>query len=655
LRGKGEGEAPRARALKQEFMPTCGACGEDLGRKEFSASQLKRKSEARCKSCVAKALEGESSASAPQAASFDALFANLIALNRVSEAEYDRCTDMVANGKATEAELVAEWSPLALDLGAAVTLKGLKGRAELNGRPASVVEFQSSSRRFVVKLEGGGETIAVKRDNLDEATDAAALLAERLGPDLAGVVSEFLTCTRCCEPCAPGSKCRVPHPAHMREELGMMSGPQGVHSSFGCRACGEQYQVVTPWVRTPGGGLEAGEPRIEGPRWCYAGVHTTQPLPASDKRRVSPHTIALTAGPRLQAEIDALPADVVTLTISSGSGFYDEGLSASLERHLPDLTELQLVDVAFERVVLSAALTPSLRHLRMQNVPDDCELTLELPELRSVSIHFLRGADEVVNEMLARATRLEKFDSYKLWVDELHLASNELVEVDLHRSDSLDTLTLYAPNLRKLGLQACYGLETLTFRASHPTLSAQLPPGHTPPPLEVNTTNANLGAAARRALRSHPHVVKSRTRHQGMPTEAMFAGMGGMMGGMMGGDWDDNDDDDEDNDECDDEYDDDDDDDELGGFGADGMPAGFAEMMMAMGGGAGMPPGGMPPEMMQSLMAMMQSGMDSGMDSDEGDEEDEGFDGDEEDEDEPPPLLGDDDDESRIEEIDPPS
>jgi hypothetical protein len=170
-------------------MPTCGACGEDLGRKEFSASQLKRKSEARCKSCVAKALEGESSASAPQAASFDALFANLIALNRVSEAEYDRCTDMVANGKATEAELVAEWSPLALDLGAAVTLKGLKGRAELNGRPASVVEFQSSSRRFVVKLEGGGETIAVKRDNLDEATDAAALLAERLGPDLAGVVS----------------------------------------------------------------------------------------------------------------------------------------------------------------------------------------------------------------------------------------------------------------------------------------------------------------------------------------------------------------------------------------------------------------------------------------------------------------------------------
>ena len=45
---------------------------------------------------------------------------------------------------------------------------------------------------------------------------------------------------------------------------------------------------------------------------------------------------------------------------------------------------------------------------------------------------------------------------------ELHFASNQLEEVDLHRSDSLETLTLWAPNLRKLGLQATLA-RTLTL------------------------------------------------------------------------------------------------------------------------------------------------------------------------------------------------
>ena len=55
----------------------------------------------------------------------------------------------------------------------------------------------------------------------------------------------------------------------------------------------------------------------------------------------------------LQAEIDALPADVRVLTITAGSGFYDEELTASLARPMPELQELQLVDVAFERVILT--------------------------------------------------------------------------------------------------------------------------------------------------------------------------------------------------------------------------------------------------------------------------------------------------------------
>ena len=54
-----------------------------------------------------------------------------------------------------------------------------------------------------------------------------------------------------------------------------------------------------------------------------------------------------------------------------------------------------------------------------------------------MSIHFLGECDEAINEMLARATLLERFDSYKLWVqdqdkdatDEDGLTANERDDV----------------------------------------------------------------------------------------------------------------------------------------------------------------------------------------------------------------------------------
>jgi len=282
-----------------------------------------------------------------------------------------------------------------------------------------------------------------------------------------------------------------------------------------------QVTMITPRPSSNGAVEVTKETRIEGPEFCFAGVHTTKALPGSDMRRAFPNAVSIAAGPSLQADIDALPVHVQTLTIRSGSGSYDDRLQGvTLEKYLPELQELQLIDVSFEKIVLSAALTPMLRHLKLQNVPDECDLTLELPELRTVSIHFLGDCDEVINTMLRSATRLEKFDSYKLWVDELHFASNDLISVDLHRSDRLRTLTLWAPNLSALGLQACYGLDKLNFLKTHPTLAALLPHSHHRPPLKVNTTNANLGPQARLALEEHPNVVKSRTSHQGM--------MGGM-------------------------------------------------------------------------------------------------------------------------------
>ena len=57
---------------------------------------------------------------------------------------------------------------------------------------------------------------------------------------------------------------------------------------------------------------------------------------------------------------------------------------------------------------------PRLRTLRMSNVPEDCDLRLDLPSLEDVTIMYYNGSDAPINRMLKAATRLRSFDSYKL-------------------------------------------------------------------------------------------------------------------------------------------------------------------------------------------------------------------------------------------------
>ena len=57
---------------------------------------------------------------------------------------------------------------------------------------------------------------------------------------------------------------------------------------------------------------------------------------------------------------------------------------------------------------------PRLRTLRMSNVPEDCDLRLDLPNLEDVTIMYYNGSDAPINRMLKVATRLRSFDSYKL-------------------------------------------------------------------------------------------------------------------------------------------------------------------------------------------------------------------------------------------------
>ena len=112
----------------------------------------------------------------------------------------------------------------------------------------------------------------------------------------------------------------------------------------------------------------------------------------------------------------------------------------------------------------------------------------------------------------------------------LNFASNELRSIDVQRADALPSprsIDLAAEAPRPSGAaQACYGLEFLEFPETHATLSALLPRSHEPTTFDVNTQNANLGRAAAAALARNPRARSS--AHPGMPTESMFANMGGM-------------------------------------------------------------------------------------------------------------------------------
>ena len=71
---------------------------------------------------------------------------------------------------------------------------------------------------------------------------------------------------------------------------------------------------------------------------------------------------------------------------------------------------------------------------------------------------------------------LVSFDSYKLQLNEIHFASNELYDVDLHRSDYLEKITLWAPNLHEPSVQGIRPLPCAPQkRTSHLPLCACVP------------------------------------------------------------------------------------------------------------------------------------------------------------------------------------
>ena len=189
---------------------------------------------------------------------------------------------------------------------------------------------------------------------------------------------------------------------------------------------------------------------------------------------------------------------------------YDESITASLCHQMINLTTLSVEDVHITKLHLTAELTPKLVDLDLRNVPHDCDFNVVVPTLKRISIEFYTPDQEAlpINNMLAAATNLETFVSYKLWVcGELIFAGNNLRIIDLYRSDALRSVKIWAPNLEHLNLQACYGMSRVKILKRHPTLRKDLPKGHEPSTFTVNVVNAVMSASAIRSLEASGRCI----------------------------------------------------------------------------------------------------------------------------------------------------
>ena len=282
--------------------------------------------------------------------------------------------------------------------------------------------------------------------------------------------------------------------------------------SYTCTACNKQWRESTHQTWHPAAAdrpswTEVHETIITGSKWCYQGHHTMDPIPASDKRVKRSSDVDLIPNPSLQQQLNSLPTTVRRLTVCANRSFPDE--SYSLEAHLPDLEVLVIDGYQFNKLVLTAELTPKLQKLTLKNLGDinACDFRVTAPLLKDIEIQYMDTSSSApINAMLAACTRLEKFYSHKLQVFQpIHFASTELKSLSIRRSDCLSKLSVYAPRLEKLELIACYDLESVKILNSH-RLSSQLQPGTVPTIFTVNLENSLCSNRLMTYFQQHPRV-----------------------------------------------------------------------------------------------------------------------------------------------------
>lgn len=166
---------------------------------------------------------------------------------------------------------------------------------------------------------------------------------------------------------------------------------------------------------------------------------------------------------------------------------YDSGapkieLTEGLSEHFPALETLSLdcVDVTDVRLKL-----PALRCLSLENAEGVGVFSLDCPRLESLYFEFVTISDPSdFGASLSRSPMLESVCGYKLrglGVDSPcrchQLVLPQADRLDLHHSDDLDFLQLYAPNMVELNLQVTVALSN-SPTAHAKTLQLQMPLRH---------------------------------------------------------------------------------------------------------------------------------------------------------------------------------
>ncbi|CAE8598647.1 unnamed protein product [Polarella glacialis] len=318
------------------------------------------------------------------------------------------------------------------------------------------------------------------------------------------------SCTRCGEPFSESTECHASHPLHMKTDLGSTHGEHRINK-YRCEACGQKWsEIRNGWDK---GVHPTDDDAVSfyGARWCFCGPHTLDTVSSCDTRMIKSDSVDLKFGTGLQSKIDALCRDApsvkrLTITSSTEKDYYFEA-GFTLAHRLLKLKCLHVIDVRMNKLTLSESLTPHLQELFLQNIGDECELEIALPSLRDIKIHYLETSTTTINKMLRMATGLVTFNTYKLIIDgELVFAGRELQTVKLHRSDCLSAVSIWAPQLLSLNLQACYAIQKVTILDEH-EMKAQLPIcSDVSRRIVVNLENASVPQRVIDYLLAHPRV-----------------------------------------------------------------------------------------------------------------------------------------------------
>jgi hypothetical protein len=242
-----------------------------------------------------------------------------------------------------------------------------------------------------------------------------------------------------------------------------------------CTACGQKWGTVAELSAATK--YKEGEKTIVGARWCYSGPHSFLPIAAGDDRVVRSTNVSLCGGAELQSKINTLASEhskVKNLTIRDQ--FFDEKNVIELDCSLPNLQVLIVDGIKLSKLVVTDENMPSVKKLVMINVGciDNMTFRVNVSKIEDLTIHFMDSDDiSIINTMLKAATRLVKFECYKLWVHDgmLKFASNYLEKIWIRRSDCLTGISIWAPRLKSLSILGCFDLQKVEILEDHPLKS----------------------------------------------------------------------------------------------------------------------------------------------------------------------------------------